>query len=373
MVCHGGPKIKTRSPLGWSFEKAFLTMTTTSSNFSSFSVSKPTVSSRPALIGYWHNWHTEAASFLRLRDVSMAFDVINVAFAVADAQRTGRLVFIPCEQTSLHEFKADVAALHDSGRKVLISVGGANGSIALENLSARQNFVDSLDAFLNEYGFDGVDINLEGTVHLEAGDDDLQNPTSPSVLHLVEALRELKNRFGDGFMLSLAPQVACVQGGFSTYRGALGSYLPVIEQLRNILDYVHVQHYNASPQKGLDGKLYDPDSPDFHVAMAEMLLLGFPVAGHQSRFFAGLRPEQVSLGLPSGKAIVQNGYAEPGLLGGLLARLAHGADTVSGYRLQSPQGYSGFGALMTWSINWDAAAGFVFSAAARQGLDVLPG
>jgi len=29
--------------------------------------------------------------------------------------------------------------------------------------------------------------------------------------------------------------------------------------------------------------------------------------------------------------------------------------------------------LMTWSINWDRAAGYEFSQAARLGLDLLPG
>lgn len=352
-------------------------MTIISNNLSSFVLSNSVMSSgqrsHPSLTGYWHNWHTEAASFLPLRDVSSVFDVINVAFAVADSNRTGRLVFEPCAQTTPTVFKAELAALQSAGRKVLISVGGANGSVALETPFARRNFIDSLGVILDEYGFDGVDINLEGTVQLDAGDTDFRVPVSPSVIHLISALRGLKNRFGNGFMLSLAPQVACVQGGFSTYQKFQGSYLPVIEHLRDILDYVHIQHYNASSQKALDGQFYEPDEPDFHIAMAEMLLFGFPVADRSNHFFVGLQPGQVSIGFPARKAIVQNGHAAPDILKNLLASLAGGTPSTGRYQLQNPAGYAGFGALMTWSINWDAAEGSVFSSAARSALDALSG
>jgi chitinase len=329
--------------------------------------------SRPALIGYWHNWHSDEAEFVRLRDVSPAFDVINIAFGLADTAKNGTVVFEPCEQTSAAELKADIAALQSCGRKVVLSVGGANGSFALDTQPCAARFRASLEKLLDEYRFDGLDIDLEGTLKLEAGDDDFGHPVSPAVVHLIGLLRELKEQRGPGFLLSLAPQVAYVQGGFRAYRDVQGSYLPLIEHLRDCLDYVHVQHYNALPQKALDGRFYDPDDPDFHLAMAEMLLLGFPVAGGVERFFAGLRPEQVSIGLPSLGRIVQNGYLGPDTLGQAMAYLVAGGQPLRRYQLQRETGYPGFGALMTWSINWDRAAGYEFSQAARLGLDLLPG
>lgn len=326
---------------------------------------------KPVLTGYWHNWHTEAAPYLPLRDVSMAFDVVNIAFATADPRQPGSLAFEPWGYATPRQFKADVAALQRSGRKVLISVGGANGSLGLENLPARQNFIASLDAILNKYEFDGVDINLEGTVRLETGDTDLMNPASPSVIHLVEALRLLKKCFGHNFMLSLAPQVACVQGGLSDYGGQQGAYLPVIEHLRDVLDFVHVQHYNAEPQKALDGQIYRPDDPDFHTAMTEMLLAGFAPAGRPNRYFAGLESRQVSVGLPARKEIVQNGYLPESLLKEFPRQVAGKANHNRQYKLQNPSGYPGFGNLMTWSINWDAVNKNRFSCIARASLDSL--
>jgi chitinase len=327
--------------------------------------------SHPALIGYWHNWHMDNAAFVPLRNVSPNFDIINIAFAVEDSRQPGRLVFEPCQETTFLEFKSDIAALKNKGKKVLLSVGGAGISVSLENADQFLQFHDSLEALLDLYGFDGVDIDLEGTLHLQPGDVDFAKPVSSSVLYLIEALRKIKNRRGDGFMISLAPQINYVQGGFCAYEGVQGSYLSVIDNLRDVLDYVHVQHYNASAQKALDGQTYAPDGLDFHVAMAEMLLNGFHVGGRQDHFFCPLQPGQLSIGLSSRQDIVQNGYISLAELPALLGCLSGKEDGLSRYRLQNQEGYPGFGALMTWSINWDAADDFAFSSLARQELDAL--
>src|SRR5690242_17082056 len=112
------------------------------------------------LIGYWHNWHNDAAPFIRLADVADAFDVINVAFAVPSKVGNGEIVFKP--HAPAEQFKADVRHLQSRGKKVLLSIGGAAGSMAIDDIPARHNFVDSITAILREYNFDGMDINLEG-------------------------------------------------------------------------------------------------------------------------------------------------------------------------------------------------------------------
>jgi chitinase len=348
-------------------------MMTTSSISSLSTTAKETAAfrhfSKPALVGYWHNWHTQATPFIPLKQVSSAFDAIHVAFAVADARHDGSLVFVPCEQINLSEFKSDVAHLQAWGKKVLISVGGANGSLAVNSLLAQQNFVDSLERIVSEYGFDGVDIDLEGTVCLEKGDRELKNPSSASIVYLIEALRDLMHRFDSNFLLSLAPQVAQLQGGYDRYDGLQGAYLPVVEHLRDILNYVHVQHYNALPQKALDGQVYAANGADFHVAMAEMLLAGFPIEMRAENYFAALRPDQVSIGLPVNASIVKSGYAGTMDLEKILASLAGGKSFGGRYVLRNPAGYAGFQHMMLWSINWDAVDGFVFSNAARAYLD----
>ena len=55
--------------------------------------------------------------------------------------------------------------------------------------------------------------------------------------------------------------------------------------VRDILNFIHVQHYNAGTVLGLDGVAYASATAYIQVAMAEMLMVGFPVAGNPDRFF----------------------------------------------------------------------------------------
>jgi chitinase len=331
---------------------------------------------RHILIGYWHNWRSQAADFIRLKDVSPDFDVIHVAFANATGSGDGSMAFSPCSATSEAQFKTDMRFLQQLGKKVIISAGGLNGSIAIDGPLTERNFANSMIGLIEKYGFDGLDINLEGQVELDEGDTDFRHPTSASVTHLIGAIHKISNNFGPGFILSMAPETICVQGGYSAYGGTWGSYLPVIHNLRGLLTYLNVQHYNSNSIMGsmraLDGKSYSQGTADFHVAMSEMLLQGFPVNGDPGNIFPGLTPEQVALGLPASSDIADHGYTTPDNVQKTLNYLFTGRRFGGNYRLRHKTGYPGFRGVMTWSINWDAAASRLFSSTTRSYLDALP-
>ncbi|RKH69801.1 fibronectin type III domain-containing protein [Corallococcus aberystwythensis] len=321
------------------------------------------------LVGYWHNFDNGSTN-IRLRDVSSKFNVIQVAFAepVAGAP-SGTMGFTPYNAT-VADFKADIATLKAQGRKVLISLGGANGTIHLDNAAARQAFVTSMQGLINTYGFDGLDLDLEGaSLALNGGDTDFRNPTTPRIQHLIAGTRQLLNDNGAGFLLTMAPETAYVQGGYAAYGGPWGAYLPVIHALRDRLTYLHVQHYNTGTVTGLDGRAYAQSTPDFHVAMAEMLLQGFPVGGNASAVFPALRPEQVVIGLPSSPQAAGGGYTTPANVQKALDYLMKGQSFGGTYVLRQSGGYPGFKGLMTWSINWDKFTNFEFSNSHRAYLD----
>lgn len=307
------------------------------------------------LVGYWHNWNASPAAFLPLRDVHPDFDVINIAFATMEDD--GKILFAPHSLTSPAQFVTDVAALQRLGKKVLISIGGATGSTAIDSPAVQDNFCASAIAIVRQYGFDGIDLNLEGKVLLERGDADFRNPNSASIRHLIAAVREIRDHFGHEFILSLAPEIINVQGGFCTYEHASGSYLPVIHALRDLLTYVQVQHYNSGMWTARDHTAYAPGTADFHAAMAEMLLQGFPVGGDPDHFFPPLRPEQIVVGLAASPEAVNGGYTAPLEVEKALQYLA--------------SGYTALRGIMTWSINWDAANRHQFSNAIRAYLDAL--
>lgn len=325
-----------------------------------------------AIVGYWHNFDN-GSGFIRLRDVSRDFDVINIAFGETAPGSRATIVFTPDNRTSAAEIQADVAQLKSEGKKVLLSIGGANTTVELNSEADKQSFINSVAGIVTQYGLNGIDVDFEGSsLSLNGGDVDFRNPTTPKVINLIAALRTLKSRFGNDFILSMAPETFYVQVGYQAYGGAAGAYLPVIHGVRDILNFIHVQHYNTGTVLGLDGVAYTSGTADFQVAMAEMLMAGFPVAGNPDRFFAGLRPDQVMIGLPASLQAAGSGYTPPAEIAKAINYLVRGQSYGGRYVLRRAGGYNNFRGVMTWSINWDRFNGFVFSRGVRPVLNSLP-
>ncbi|AXT60222.1 T9SS C-terminal target domain-containing protein [Aquimarina sp. AD10] len=325
------------------------------------------------LVGYWHNFNN-GSSIPKLSEISDKWDVVNISFAIPTVPGGANMTFTPdpAIYSSVQEFKNDVALLQSRGKKVLISMGGATGAVDVDSAEDARIFSNSMIGIINEYGFDGMDIDFEGSsIALSAGDTDFRNPVGPKVVNLITAFRSILSQFGSDFILSMAPETAFVQGGYSAYGGSFGAYLPVIYALRNDMDYIHVQHYNTGTMRALDDQIYAQGTADFHVAMAEMLLQGFPVNGIQ---FPALRADQVAIGLPSTAAAAPaGGYTAPAEVHKALDYLIKGQSFGGRYTLRNPSGYANFRGLMTWSINWDVVGGFGFSNPHRAYLDGLAG
>ena len=91
----------------------------------------------------------------------------------------------------------------------------------------------------------------------------------------------------------MAPETFFVQLGYQYYGSGpwggqdprAGSYLPVIYAMRDDLTVLHVQDYNSGSIMGLDNQYHSMGGADFHIAMTDMLLAGFPVAGNTANMF----------------------------------------------------------------------------------------
>ncbi|MDK8179215.1 fibronectin type III domain-containing protein, partial [Paenibacillus sp. UMB4589-SE434] len=358
---------------GAGLSPAFLSLSSQSA------LAQPTTAALPAdkkvIVGYWHNFDN-GSGFIRLRDVSPNFDVINISFAEPVSGPSGGTIgFTPYNYTEA-DFKADVKYLQTQGKKVMISIGGANGQVQLVSEQAKNNFVNSMTNIISSYGFDGLDIDFEGhSLYLNVGDKDFRSPTTPVITNLISAVRSLHNHFGDSFMVTMAPETFFVQVGHSFYGGngngidsRAGAYLPVIYGLRDILDWLQVQHYNSGPITALDGTYYNMGDADFHVAMADMVLSGFTVANNPNLVFPALRQDQVVIGLPA-NVNAGGGYTSVAEVQKGLNYLMKGQSFNGRYKLANPAGYAGIRGLMTWSINWDKFNNFEFSSKHRTYLD----
>ncbi|MFJ5550435.1 chitinase [Streptomyces sp. NPDC093225] len=325
-----------------------------------------------ALVGYLHASFANGSGYLRMVDVPDSWDVIDLAFGEPTSVTSGDVRFGLCPATECPgvetpaEFKAAIKAKQAKGKKVLISIGGQNGQVQLATTAARDTFVASVSRIIDEYGLDGLDIDFEGhSLSLATGDTDFRNPTTPVVVNLIAALKALKAKYGAGFVLTMAPETFFVQLGYQFYGSGpwggqdprAGAYLPVIHALRDDLTLLHVQDYNSGPIMGLDGQYHSMGGADFHIAMTDMLLTGFPVAGDASRFFPALRPEQVAVGLPA-TTNAGNGYTLPAEVTKALDCLTRKAN-CGAYATHGS--WPGLRGLMTWSVNWDRFGGWEFS------------
>ncbi|WP_081986623.1 chitinase [Chitinibacter sp. ZOR0017] len=345
----------------------------------------PSVSPAPAndklLVGYLHASFANGSGYIRMNDVSDKWDFINLSFAEPTSSTSGEVAFKLCPSTecpnveSEADFIAAIKAKQAKGKKVQISIGGANGQVRLETTAAKDAFVRSVAAIIDKYGLDGLDVDFEGhSLQLNAGDNDVANPKAPVIVNLIAALKELKAKYGSKFTLTMAPETFFVQLGYSFYGGTCsgcdtraGAYLPVIYALRNDLTLLHVQDYNSGPITGLDGVYHTMGNADFHVAMTDMLLKGFKVAG-TNFMFPALRPDQIAIGLPA-NANAGGGFTTVGDVHTALDCLMKGTNCGS-YKPGAT--YPGLRGLMTWSINWDKFNNFEFSTQHRAYFDKLP-
>ncbi|MFB9736224.1 chitinase [Streptomyces sp. NPDC057386] len=324
-----------------------------------------------ALVGYLHASFANGSGYTRLADVPDSWDVIDLAFGEPTSTTSGDIRFTRCPVTecpnveSDAEFKAAIKAKQAAGKKVLISIGGQNGQVQLTTTAARDAFVSSVSRIIDEYGLDGLDIDFEGhSLSLNPDDTDFRNPKTPVIVNLISAVKTLKARYGDTFVLTMAPETFFVQMGHQYYGTGkwggqdprCGAYLPVIHALRDDLTLLHVQDYNSGPIMGLDGRYHSMGGADFHIAMTDMLLTGFPVAGDPANVFPPLRPDQVAIGMPA-SVNAGNGYVAPAEVTKTLDCLTNGSNCGS----YAPHGtWPALRGLMTWSINWDRFAGWEF-------------
>ncbi|ADB29670.1 glycoside hydrolase family 18 [Kribbella flavida DSM 17836] len=282
------------------------------------------------LTGYWQNFDNGAA-VQRISDVQANYDLIAVAFADADPSRPGGITFTldPTLASRLGgytaaQFKADIAAKQAAGKKVILSVGGEKGTISVGTATAAANFASSALSVLREYGFDGIDIDLENGVNAQ---------------YMGQALRTLHSQYGPGLIIAMAPQTIDMQStSFEYFKLALA--------IKDILTVVNVQYYNSGAMNGCNGQVYSQGTVDFITAQACIMLQN------------GLRPDQVGLGLPASTRGAGSGYVSPTIVNNALDCLTKGTNCGS---FKPSTTWPTLRGAMTWSTNWDATNGNAFS------------
>jgi chitinase len=308
------------------------------------------------LIGYWSGYGPAGSTF-SLREISPQWDYILVAFATPDKDAPeGTMKFKTPAGLDTAEFKSDIAYLKNKGKKVMISLGGGGQHFTLADPKRVPNYVSSVEKIVEEYGFDGIDIDFESpSLSIDPGDTDFKHPTTPSIVNLISALRQLHDHFGPKFMISLVPEGTQIPAGYPSYGGQFGSYLAITYAIKDILTFIDVQDYNTPPLQSLDGEIYQPGTVDYHAAMTELLLHGFNVGGDPKHFFPPLPARQVAVGFLTGDT-------NAGVVGQAMDYIITGkAPKGTRYRLRNAKGYPEMIGAMFWTIDADRRLNYVFS------------
>jgi chitinase len=292
------------------------------------------------LMGYWQDF-TNGAEALTLAAVPTSYNLVAVAFGDSDST-PGQVTFSLDSGLSSalggytqQQFINDIATLKSRGQKVILSVGGQDGTIEVDDSASASAFASSVYSIIQQYGFNGVDIDLENGV----------DPT-----YMASALEQLESDVGSSLIITLAPQTVDTQSTGD-------DYFALALDIKSILTMMNTQYYNSGTMNGCDGNVYAESTENFMTALACTELEG------------GLSPSQVGLGLPSSTSAAGSGYVSPSVVNDALDCLAAKQNCGS---FVPPTTWPGIRGVMTWDINWDASNGYNFADTVAPYLTTLP-
>ena len=295
--------------------------------------------------GYWHNF-CNGSTNLKLIDVPSYYDMICVAFTESTVT-PGEVTFeldhdltIAVGGYSKKQFIQDIKDLQSKGQHVIISVGGANGRISINSEEAADKFASSLSAIIKEYGFEGVDIDLEGSA-------------VSGTEYIARGLRKLHNEFGDDFIITMAPETYYMHKA----DGLMGAYYRLATEIKDILTICYPQFYNAGGDIGYNDFNARYPSQSFITSLATMYIEN------------GLRPDQLAIGVPAMSSAAGSGYITTDNLKEVVNSLVY-KKTLDGFT--PPREYKTLRGVMTWSINWDGTQNYAWAKSMSELMDSLP-
>ncbi len=290
------------------------------------------------LLGYWQDY-TNGAAPLTLAQVPTTYNLIAVAFGTSTGT-AGQVAFSidsglssALGGYSAAQFTADIAAAHSRGQFVVLSVGGQNGNVTVSDAPSATNFAQSVSSLMSQYGFDGVDIDLENGI----------NPT-----YLASAITQLK-QLQPNALVTAAPQTVDVQNSSD-------DYFQFASMIGANMTMMNTQYYNSGTMLGCDGNVYAESTENFATALACTQL-------------QGLAPSSIGIGFPTSTGAAGSGYLAPSSVVAALQCLANGSNCGS---FHPPSTWPGIRGVMGYSINWDASNGYNFANTVSPALQALP-
>ena len=257
-----------------------------------------------------------------LSTLPKAYNIVNIAFVGwnADGSIVNQFDYKPKNFTLT---KATVAALQAEGRKVLISIGGGAGGIisGTEPAGFADKMSSGLVAYCKEYGFDGVDFDIEH----RSGD----LTKCAAIVH--DVMQGLKTKM-PSLKISMAPQMTNLDPNVGLVSAGFNELAPLVATSLDLIDWIQPQMYNS--WAGVE-------TLDYAKKYVAGLQKGYKVAGFT---VPPIPASKLVLGYPASPKGAGSGYIAPCKVVAMLKELS---PPITG--------------LMTWSIGWDEQAGWKFA------------
>jgi len=314
------------------------------------------------LVGYWEANQFQTKSYLPLKNTAPQFDVIIVQGTTVVSGANATVHFSPSAGQTEAAIQGDINYLHGQGRRVLLSVGGTPQAPAHFYSSVdATNFVTSVLNLVQQYGFDGIEVDAANfSLSLAKGDVDVNHPSTAAIVNLISAIQQLRTQLGSQSLIIETAASTHIQGGFTSYAGTNGAFLPVISGTRSILSLLQTRFYDTAPLAALDGNFYVPGTADYQVAMTDMLLTGFSVGGNPFNYFAPFAPKNLVIGLACCGAAARN-FAAIGSVANAWSYLTGGTPAPGRYTLGTPGGYPNLNGIATATVGEDYWSSYQFS------------
>ena len=117
----------------------------------------------PRLCAYWLGYRSKIKDKPTplLKDTPACVDVVVLAFALVRENNTVDMSFMLNPPNTEQSIKDGIKALHSKNTKVMLSVGGWAGN-CWDSVTDVSALVDNIMKVVDDWGFDGVDIDYEG-------------------------------------------------------------------------------------------------------------------------------------------------------------------------------------------------------------------
>jgi chitinase len=290
--------------------------------------------------------------------IDASYNVIITAFIVTDAVGNYTLSLKDPGSKGDSTFSKDqiiqfIKKTKAQNRKVIVSMGGEHFHLNMKTQLDADNFITQIVNIVDEYGFEGIDLDLESNA---------LGSIDPKVLG--DAVMAVVNNYktkGIDFWLTAAPEWCYItpymygsgQWASHSLQGNFYANLIKVIGVKNFT-YIWPQLYNQGPKNGVGGPEKDEKGYSIKVTPEDdgmdkfINAIAWSVTTNEGYEANG----SIGVFIPGNKLCVGIPAAE-GAAGGALTYIASPADIQEAWRqmIDNDIRIAGF---MNWSVDWDA-------------------